>query len=279
MSVASFIPAVWDARLLEGLKKDLVYANLLNRNYEGEITAQGDTVHINSIGDITVKKYTKNSTIDDPETLTTSDQTLVINQADYFNFEVDDVDKVQARANLIDSAMSRASYKEADETDSYVAGLLKAGTVTTNLGDDTTPITITKDNAYSTLVAMKTALDKANVPTSGRWVVVPPDYEGFLLLDDRFTHATANGDSAVSNGFIGRCAGFDIYKSNNVPNTSGAKYKIIASTSNSATFADQILKTEAFRPQNSFSDAVKGLHVYGAKVTGADEIAVLTASF
>src|SRR5574344_181366 len=122
MSVASFIPAVWDARLLEGLKKDLVYANLLNRNYEGEITAQGDTVHINSIGDITVKKYTKNSTIDDPETLTTSDQTLVINQADYFNFEVDDVDKVQARANLIDSAMSRASYKEADETDSYVAG-------------------------------------------------------------------------------------------------------------------------------------------------------------
>lgn len=47
MSITTFIPEVWSARLLDNLNKNLVFANLVNRDYEGEIKQYGDKVHIN----------------------------------------------------------------------------------------------------------------------------------------------------------------------------------------------------------------------------------------
>ena len=43
----------------------------------------------------------------------------------------------------------------------------------------------------------------------------------------------------------------------------------------SASYAEQISKVEAYRPQKRFSDAVKGLHVYGAKITRPEGIVYL----
>ena len=104
MAVTNFIPELWSARLLDALEKTHVAANLVNRDYEGEIRGQGDTVHINSIGSITVKDYAKNTDISAPETLSTTDQTLEISQAKYFNFQIDDVDAAQAAGDLMDKA-------------------------------------------------------------------------------------------------------------------------------------------------------------------------------
>ena len=93
MAITTFIPELWSARLLYALEKSHVATNLVNRNYQGQITNVGDTVHINSIGAITVSDYTKNSDMSAPETLATTDQTLVINQAKSFNFQVADVSR------------------------------------------------------------------------------------------------------------------------------------------------------------------------------------------
>jgi len=35
MAIDNFIPALWSARLLENLNKSHVYANLVNRDFEG----------------------------------------------------------------------------------------------------------------------------------------------------------------------------------------------------------------------------------------------------
>jgi len=60
MSVDGFIPQIWTARLLAALQKALVFGqpNVVNRDYEGEISQKGDTVNIGGIGAITVKEYT-----------------------------------------------------------------------------------------------------------------------------------------------------------------------------------------------------------------------------
>ena len=60
----SFIPEVWSAKMLVSLKKALVYAGpgVVNRDYEGEIKGQGDTVRIPSMGRPTIGTYTTNST-------------------------------------------------------------------------------------------------------------------------------------------------------------------------------------------------------------------------
>lgn len=117
MSVTNFIPTIWSARLLAHLDKKHVYAALVNRDYEGEIKNYGDTVKINQIGDITIQDYQKGKDIADPEDLSGDQTILVIDQAKYFNFAIDDVDKAQVNPKLMDAAMQRAAYGMNDVTD------------------------------------------------------------------------------------------------------------------------------------------------------------------
>lgn len=280
MAVTNFIPQVWSARLLAHLDKAHVLTNLVNRDYEGEIRQYGDTVKITQIGDITIKDYVTNTDIDDPQELTTEQQLLTIDQQKYYNFQIDDVDAAQARADLADAAMQRAAYGLADIADRWLAEIMAAGADEGNqLGSDAAPVALTAETAYTYLVRLKVILDKRNVPTSGRWVLVSPEYHGLLLQDDRFvgTGGTA-AEAALGNGYIGSAAGFRVYLSNNLPGSLGAQ-KVIASYNGATSYAEQILKTEAYRLEKRFADAVKGLHVYGGKVTRPNAIAVLTAAF
>lgn len=286
MAVTTFIPELWSARLLYALDKAHVATNLVNREYQGIIANQGDTVHINSIGAITVKDYTKNTDIADPDALTTTEQTLVIDQCKYFNFQVDDVDNVQAAGDLIDTAMGRAAYSLADVADAYLLKTIAAGAASGNtVGAASGPIALTSANVYENIVKLRTKLDKANVPNPGRTIVVPPEVYALLLMDDRFAKSdAAAGQSALLNGEVGRVAGFTVYMSNNVHTGTGtdtgktAYFEITAQVSTATTYAEQIIKTEAYRLEKRFADAVKGLHVYGAKVTDGSQIAKLIAS-
>lgn len=276
MAISTFIPTIWEARLLAHLDKNLVYGNLCNRDYEGDIRNFGDTVKINQIGDVSVKDYTKGApiTVDDVDGTPTE---LHIDQQKYFAFHVDDVDAAQANVNLVDGAMARASYALRDVIDQYIASFHKSAGVT--IGSSTTPIHITTaDEAYGNLVDLKGALDDKNVPSEGRWVVVPSWFYGLMLKDNRFVAAgTTKTDTVLGNGYIGSAAGFNIYQSNNVPNTSGAKYKILAGNNTAISFAQQLIKTEALREASSFSDMVRGLCVYGAQVVQKGALACLTA--
>lgn len=277
MSVKNFIPQIWSARLLAHLDKIHVYAGLVNRDYEGEITQFGDTVKINQIGDITIKKYT-GAKIDDPDELTGEQNTLVIDQANYFNFAIKDVDNAQTNPKLMNEAMARAAYGLNDTVDSLLAGIMVAGAAGA-IGSDESPIVPTKDDAYDLLVDLGTELTEKNVPLVGRWVVVPPFYHGFLQKDSRFVGNGTDVNMAIlQGGHIGAAAGFQIYVSNNVPNTDGEKYKILAGTNAGTSFAEQITETEGYRPESNFSDAVKGLHLCGAKVLQKDALATLTVN-
>ncbi len=280
MSVANFIPTIWSARLLEHLDKRHVYLNLLNRDYEGEIKNFGDTVKVNQIGAVAIKDYEKGQDIDAPEDLTGEQQELKIDQAKYFNFAVDDVDDAQTNPKLMDKAMERAAYGMNDVVDAFAANLLAVNVHNDNtIGSDTTPKVPTVDTAYDLLVDLGVKLTEANVPTVGRWVVIPAWYHGLLLKDKRFVgNGTDFNKAILENGEVGQAAGFTVYVSNNVPNTTKTKYKIIAGTDEAGSYAEQILSTEAYRPEKRFSDAVKGLHVYGAKVFQSKCIAVLTAN-
>ena len=278
MAIKTFIPTIWEARLLAHLDKALVYGNLCNRDYEGNISQAGDTVIINQIGDVAVRDYdkTKDITLDDVDGTPTQ---LVVDQQKYFGFKVDDVDAAQANVNLIDSAMQRASYAVRDVVDQYIAAFHTKAGVTTGLGTDAKPLALTSAaQAYESLVDLRGALDDKNVRADGRFVVVPSWFYGLMLKDDRFVAAgTAKTDAVLTNGFIGTAAGFNIYQSNNVPNTAG-KYKILAGTTDAISYASQIAKTEAFHPEKSFCDAIKGLFVYGAQVVQPGALACMTAS-
>lgn len=282
MTIDNFIPTIWAAELLENLNDSHVYVALLNRDYEGDIKNQGDTVKINSIGRVAVGSYTKNVTTISPETLDDSQQILAITQSDYFAFEIDDIDAVQQKPKLMRAAMKEAAWAMADTADAWVASLLEAGVSVAAPDNTLTAVTVgtgaADDDAYETLVDLGVRLDESNVPKSGRWVVVPPWYHGLLLKDPRFvSFGTPQNIGRLTNGQIGEAAGFTIAISNNVP-VSGSAYTVISGFSGAATFAEQINNPEAFRPEAAFSDAMKGLHLYGAKVTRPYGLASVVAT-
>ncbi|MFK4436618.1 hypothetical protein ABH897_005175 [Paenibacillus sp. RC73] len=274
MTVQNFIPTIWSARLNESLKKNLVYGNVVNTDYEGEIQGQGSTVKINSIGAVSIGNYDKVAGIGNPQELDATQKTLVIDQAKYFNFQVDDVDAAQANVNLLDGGIMEASYGLANVVDQYLAGFYTEVKAENTMGNDATPIIPTKDTAYDLLIDLGVLLDENNVPESERFVVVPAWYYGLLLKDARFT----KDPNLIRTGYVGDIDGMTVYKSNNVPNTAGAKYKIIAGHKSAISFAGQVDSVEAFRPEKQFSDAVKGLQVFGAKCIKPEAITVLTAN-
>ena len=285
MALTTFIPELWNARLLNALDKAHVFAGLVNRDYEGEIKKQGDTVHINTIGEVTIGTYTKDTDFSSgPQALTATDSTLVINQAKYFNFAVDDIDTAQAAGDIMDKAMQRAAYGLADAADKYLADQLAAAITTANGNQvGTTAVALTKENVYENIVKMKTILDKANVPTTGRWLVVPPEMVALILQDDRFVKTGGTkAEDTLANGWVARAVGFDIYESNNCNSTNASStttYTITAGDEGACTYAEQISDTEAYRPEKRFADAVKGLHLYGAKVVDPKRLAGLKCTF
>lgn len=271
MSVQSFIPEVWSARLLAHLDNTLVAKNFFNKEYEGDISQYGDTVHINQIGDITITDYIRNTDMGDPEELSTEDQTLLIDQSKSFNFQVDDVDKAQMRTDLMDKAMERAGYGLATVEDAYLFNLLA-----TEAGNKIGAVTIdSSDAAFSVIIKMRELLTKTNTPKIGRKLALSPEFVSYILEDTRFTGTGGSyAESVLQGGYIGRTMGFEVYEVNNLPAN-----QIVAGHDLGATFANQLTKLEAYRPEKRFADAIKGLSLYGAKVTTPEVYASAEVTF
>jgi hypothetical protein len=282
MALENFIPEIWSARLIRSLKNELVYGQpgIVNREYEGEINDVGDTVHILGIGPITINNYAKNTDIAAPQELQDTAATLTIDQQKYFHFQVDDVDAAQGRPEVMDAAMEEAAFGLSSVADAYLAAQMVANVpAASTIGTQGAPIAMTASTAYERLVDLKVKLTEANVPRANRFVVVPPWYVGLLEKDDRFVKAgTGSTDAVLRNGFAGTVSGLTVLESNAVPNTADAAYQILAGTPMATTFAEQIRKVEAYRPERRFGDAMKGLHLYGSKVVRPEALAKLYAN-
>lgn len=267
MAISNFIPEYWAGPILANLRDAAVYVGRTNRNYEGVIRAAGDTVHITSFTDPAVRDYTKNTDIS-WDLLTDATQALVIDQADYFAFTVDDVDRRQALPGFVDAATQGAGNNLALEADEYVAGLMYAATNQTAQDLGLVAVDISDNNAFGALfVAMRTKLNRNKVPAQGRWAIIPPEVTGALIQDNRFLSAAQSGTSqTLREGFVGRIVGFDIYESNVTHAATAGTYHVFAGHEMATTFADQISDTEAVRLQDQFGDGIRGLHLYGGKV-------------
>jgi hypothetical protein len=263
MALNQFIPAIWSARILKKLEKNLVFGQpgVINTDYQGEITAFGDRVHVHSFADLTIGDYVKNTTTIAYELLNDSRVTLVIDQSKYFAFRVDDVDQAQQHPKIIDAASARASYQLAETADRYLSGRYTEAAA----GNIIAASQFTTANVYTKFVELWVRMDEDNVPSEGRFAIVPPWVAGLLQQNSSFLSAQPE---TVLNGAVGQVAGISILKSNNVvaTGTSPVVHHIVAGVADAWSFAQQIASVEALRLEGSFADGVRGLHLYGGKV-------------
>jgi len=286
MPVNNFIPEIWGSAVIRELEKALVYGQegVINRDFEGDITGQGSAVRINGIGAVTIRDYAKNTDMVAPDALNDAQTVLTIDQAKYFNFQIDDIDKAQNQPKLMQSAMQQAAYNLRDVIDQYIVAQMVAQVALGNtIGTDASPITgfiAAPALAYTSIVDLGVLLTAAKVPMENRWCIVPPWFYGMLLKDSRFVSAgTQVTDDVLKNGNIGKAAGFTVLQSHNVPAaTATTRFKIVAGYPGAVTYADSLVGIETYRAERRFADAVKGLQVYGAKVVRSTGLAVLTAN-
>lgn len=289
MSINNFKPTIWSANVLAPLQKALVMGStqITNRNYEGEVAGGGDRVKITQIGDVDIGDYVVGTDIN-YQTMDSAAQFLDIDQQKYFAVGIDDVDAAQANVDLLAKYSLRAAFKIADAVDQFIAGFHSQAGITANLGTTSAALTITAAASAGSNIGiielfsrLKAGLSKANVPTAGRYVALPPDITAKLSMAGLTLTGTTQQQESANNGFIGRYDGFDIYESNNVVNVGTAatpKYKIMAGISDAITFAQQLTRVEAVRRENQFNEAFRGLHVYGGKVVLPGALACATVT-
>ena len=271
MAITNFISTVWSENLYRALDKQYVAVANCNRDFEGDIKEQGNTVKICGLGAVKVSSYTRNTNMNAPETLSDTACDLVIDQAKYFNFQIDDVDRVQASPRLMELAMKNAASALANDADAYVFGLYE------NAGIKMQETGVSADNIVDKLINARTKLHLNNVSDPGDIVIEVSPEVAALILKSKIKLASDNGES-MENGCIGNVAGCKVYVSNNVVKTGSGTavvHQCLVRTKRSVAFAEQLSEIDAYRPELRFADAVKGLHLYGAKVVYPNEMVSL----
>lgn len=265
MAITNFIPTVWSEHLYRALDKKYVAVKNCNRDFEGEIKGKGSSVKICGVGDITITDYTKNTDLSAPETLSDSAEILTIDRAKCFNFQIDDIDRAQATPKLMEEAMRKAADGLACEADKYIYSLLYKNNP--NIKDDA----VTAESILDHFITARTALAEQNVTDSSDIVFEVHPKVAALLLKAKLTLGTDNGE-ALDHGSIGTVLGSPVYVSNNIKIDSNGLYHCCARTKRAIAFAEQLSEIDAYRPEKRFADAVKGLHLYGAKVIYPKEL-------
>jgi hypothetical protein len=271
-------PEIISGQLLQRLNDSLVFAQVANTDYQGEITSYGQSVQIVEVGPVTVNSYTMGSTSDiTVEQLDTAAKVLQINQASYYGFTIDDADNAQARVKILNDGISQAAWELRDDIDAYIAALKGDAGVAVG-GNATTGVDITSTNVLVYFMEAARKLDETNTPEAGRWAVVPPWLAHKATLAG-IVQKTDN-DAVFGSGYLGEVYGFRVYKSNNISATSGTdRYPALFGYQGSISMAVQVLSSEVVRPSKQFVTLAKGLVVYGAKVTRPNNLGVLYADY
>jgi hypothetical protein len=268
MAITNFIPTIWSETLYSELNKNFIAVNHCNRDFEGDIKSKGSVVNICGVGDITIKDYTANTDMTNPQELEDSVTKLEIDQAKFFNFQIDDVNKAQASPKLMEAAMQKASEAIANEADKHVFSLYtKAGATIEHDADS-------PDTIFESILRAREILYENNVGDNVEiFFEVSPRIATEIL---RFkANSPIVNENALENGYLGSIYGFKIFVCNNVDVTNNIHHCLIR-TKRAIAFADQLSEVEAYRPEKRFADAVKGLHLYGAKVVYPKEMVCIT---
>jgi hypothetical protein len=296
----NFAPEIFSQKVLKFFRRASVVEDITNTDYAGEIENFGDTVRIIKEPTVTVSAYTRGSVVN-AQDLADDQITMVVDNANAFAFKIDDIEERHSHVNFEALATSSGAFALKRKYDANVlqaisdgAGIagaddasLSGGLTTTNsaLGTASAPINVETDDAgINLMLLMARSLDDQSVPEENRWFVAPPIfYEKMFQAGNKMAEVQVTGDgtSPLRNGLAvpGTLAGFRCYKSTALNSTAGtdqvtlsgvatdaSENVVLAGHMSSTSTASHIAKTEVVRSTESFSDVIRGLHVFGRKV-------------
>ena len=289
----NWVPAVYSQKVQKFFRRASVVEDITNTDYAGEIENFGDTVNIVKEPSITVSDYARGQSVN-TQSLADDKLQLTVDQGSYFAFKVDDIEERQSHVNWEALATSSGAYSLKKNYDYNVLKNIydNAATSAANTGTDGSPIDgdAAADTLADVISAAKTVLDGNDVPEENRWLVAPPAFykqlrkAGAKIMDQS---VMADGSaSSMRNGMVTDrpLFGFRLYSTNAIAVSSGAassktfgsagsnEYAFLYGHQGAVATANHIAKTELIRDPDSFSDIVRGLHVFGRKILRSDAV-------
>lgn len=270
-TISNFQQTIWSKSILRSLEKITSLRNHCNFQYERE-SKNAKEVKILSVNRPTIRTYVPGTAIT-RESATDSSQLLQINQYRYFNFEVEDIVKAQSVPGLMEALTDEAGKGLALEGDKYVAEVIKKGVDDGEVTASASVITLTNKNAMESVEAGFATLYANDCKVSDTFYLeVAPVV--FTTYRQQLTELSTNNPEILKKGAVGKINNAFVCIENCLPQGEGAYYNILR-TEKAVAFAEQIDKVEHYRPEDAFTDAVKGLYVFGAKIIRPKEIYVM----
>ena len=271
-TITNFQQTIWSASILRSLDKITSLRNHCNFQYEKD-SKNAKEVKILSVNRPTIRTYVPGTAIT-REGAADSSQLLKIDQYRYFNFEVEDIVKAQSVPGLMEALTDEAGKGLALEGDKYVAAVIKeavdGGEVTAS-----TVITLSNSNAMASVEeGFATLYGKDCKVSDSFYLELAPKV--FTTYRQCLTELSTNNPELLKKGAVGKINNAYVCIENCLPEaTDGGSVYNILRTEKAVAFAEQIEKVEHYRPEDAFTDAVKGLYVFGAKIVRPKEIYVM----
>lgn len=262
MSVQNFIPTIWSKKFLDELEIECKLVDNCWRQYEGDVKHAG-SVKVLGIGDVTIGDYDKTDI--DIQEVNDKGQIMTIDQAKYFAFVFDNVDKAQSVEGLMEGTRKEGIHGLAVARDTYIANIIKTGT------NATTATALTSDAMKEAIDAGIVALKERNFNEDGVIELTPA---AAMLFLNSLTIKSTDNPEYIKKGVIGYYHGYKVIESNNLAKDSTYSYCAIRGKK-AIAFAAQLEKLEAMPMERRFGDLIKGLDVYGGKLIDNDRLQVI----
>ncbi len=263
MAVTNFIQQIWSKKIQDDLELKCKLVDNCLREYEGDCK-YAQSVKILGVGEPTIGDYDNTKDINIEE-MSDRGQVLTIDQAKYFAFYVDDVDKAQSVPGLKEKYQEKAVHGLAVARDTYVANLIKGAANATTADDNT------REAVKEAIDGAIVALRERNFDEEGVIEITPAVYNVFK--NELITLSTDNPEY-IKKGIVGVYDDFKVIMSNNMAKDSTYAYCCVRGKK-AIAFAGQINEVEALRAEKRFKDIVRGLDTFGAKVIDEARIQVI----
>lgn len=270
-TITNFQQTIWSKSILRSLEKITSLRNHCNFQYEKD-SKNAKEVKILSVNRPTIRTYVPGTALV-RESAADSSQLLRLDQYRYFNFEVEDIVKAQSVPGLMEALTDEAGKGLALEGDKYVAEVVKAGVDGGEVTTSATEIALTNSNAMASVEeGFATLYGKDCKVSDTFYLELAPKV--FTTYRQQLTELSTNNPEILKKGAVGKINNALVCIENCLPESDTAYYNILR-TDKAIAFAEQIDKVEKYRPEDAFTDAVKGLYVFGAKIVRPDEIYVM----
>ena len=273
----NFSPIIYSQKVQKFFRTASVTEAITNTDYAGEIENFGDTVNIIKEPTVSVSSYTRGAVVNIQD-IQDDQLQLTVDQANAFAFKVDDIEERHSHVNFESVSTSSGAYALKNAYDQNVIAAMFAGPSSSSpdhvVGSDGSGVDTgfgsSEIDPVDIISKHGKLLNLQDVPEENRWFLGSPEFmEQLGQASSKLMSDTTGNATPLRNGKVydGKVMNMVLYMTNNFAASSTSNYfKVLSGHMSSTATANHIAKIEVIRDTDSFSDVVRGLHVFGRKV-------------